>query len=382
MDQLLDRAPCGFVSFGNDGTILDINRTLLDILGATYDDVVGKTFESFLSVSSRIFYQTHFFPLLKLQSRVEEIYFTVRTAGASDDVAMLANAAARGTGTDVVYDCVLMRLHERRKWEDEILRAKRAAEEANRAKSGLISMMSHDLRTPIGAISGYCDLLMMGIRGEMNEAQLGDVQRIKKSSEYLVALIEDVLTFARLNAGHIENLSIQRLSADFVVSQSEILIGPKIEQAGLEYRRENCDRSVALLADPDRLQQILLNLLTNAVKFTPRGGRITVSCEVAEDRTYIHVHDTGVGIEQDQIDRIFEPFVQAKGTSSAARGPQKGFGLGLAISRELARRMNGDLTTTSTVGAGSTFTLSLKSAGDGTNQLTDSSVSSSSESHV
>jgi signal transduction histidine kinase len=182
--------------------------------------VVGKSFESLLTLSSRIFYQTHFFPLLRIQSRVEEIYLTLRTVSAPGDVAMLANVAARSD----VYDCVLMRLHERRKWEDEILRAKRAAEEANRAKSGLISMMSHDLRTPLGAISGYCDLLTMGIRGEMNEAQLADVERIKKSSDYLLSLIDDVLSFARLNAGQIDNLSIQSLSAEFVLSRTEVLM--------------------------------------------------------------------------------------------------------------------------------------------------------------
>ncbi|MFN2601503.1 MAG: ATP-binding protein [Gemmatimonadaceae bacterium] len=360
MDDLLDRAPCGFVSFGNDGTVLDINTTLLEILGKPRGDIIGKSFESLLTVSSRIFYQTHFFPLLRMKSRVEEIFLTMCTASSPGDVAMLANVSARGDADGVVYDCVLMPLRERRKWEDEILRAKRSAEEANRAKSGLISMMSHDLRTPLGAISGYCDLLTMGIRGEMKEAQLADVERIKKSSDYLLSLIDDVLSFARLNAGQIDNLSIQSLSADFVLSRTEMLMGTKIEQAGLEYRRENCDTSVSLLADPDRLQQILLNLLTNAVKFTPRGGRITVSCEVAEGETYIHVTDTGIGIAPDQLDRIFEPFVQAAGTSSTARGPQKGFGLGLAISRELARRMNGDLTATSKLGTGSTFSLCLK----------------------
>lgn len=358
MDELLDHAPCGFVSFGTDGMVLDINTTLLEILGTTRDDVVGKSFESLLTVSSRIFYQTHFFPLLRIQARVEEIFVTMRTGTGLGDVAMLANVAARGDGDGVIYHCVLMRLHERRKWEDEILRAKRSAEEANRAKSGLISMMSHDLRTPLGAISGYCDLLTMGIRGEMNEAQLAYVERIKKSSDYLLSLIDDVLSFARLNAGQIENLSIQSLSADFVLSRTEMLMGTKIEQAGLEYHRENCD-SVSLLADPDRLQQILLNLLTNAVKFTPRGGRISVRCEVAGERTSIHVADTGVGIAQDQLERIFEPFVQAAGTSTSVRGPQKGFGLGLAISRELARRMDGDLMATSTVGVGSTFTVCL-----------------------
>jgi PAS domain S-box-containing protein len=180
MDEVLDRAPCGFISFGADGTVRDVNSTLLEMTGNSRESVVGKPFEALLTTSSRIFYQTHFFPLLKLQSKVEEVFLIFRCSSGSEDLAVLINASARAHARDgeVIYDCALIRLRERRKWEDEILRSKRAAEEANKAKSGLMSMMSHDLRTPIGAIGGYCDLLMMGIRGELNDAQLADVQRL------------------------------------------------------------------------------------------------------------------------------------------------------------------------------------------------------------
>jgi signal transduction histidine kinase len=119
---------------------------------------------------------------------------------------------------------------------------------------------------------------------------------------------------------------------------------------------------VKVVADPDRLQQILLNLLTNAVKFTPAGGRITISCTTDGENTEISVADTGRGIPADQLEKIFEPFVQVTGTAAALSGRQKGFGLGLAISRGLARRMNGDLTVESEVGVGSTFTLRLPSS--------------------
>jgi signal transduction histidine kinase len=357
MDEVLDRAPCGFISFGADGTVRDVNSTLLEMTGNSRESVVGRPFEALLTTSSRIFYQTHFFPLLKLQSKIEEVFLTFRCYSASDDLAVLINASARDHARDgeVIYDCALIRLRERRKWEDEILRSKRVAEEANKAKSGLISMMSHDLRTPIGAIGGYCDLLMMGIRGELNDAQLADVQRIKKASDYLLGLIEDVLSFARVNAGQIEGLDLRPLSTDAVLTQTETLMGPRMEQAGIQYRRDACSDSVQVVADPDRLQQILLNLLTNAVKFTASGGRVTVTCESEGERTSIRVSDTGRGIPADQLERIFEPFVQV----NSGGGAKKGFGLGLAISRELARRMNGELKATSTLGEGSTFTLTL-----------------------
>jgi signal transduction histidine kinase len=359
MDHLLDRAPCGFVTFGTDGVILDANSTLLRMTGASRADVIGKPFESLLTISSRIFYQTHFFPMLRMQAGVEEIFLTLKDFSGSGDVAVLVSASTRSENELIAYDCVLMRLSERRKWEDEMLRAKRAAEEANKAKSGLISMMSHDLRTPIGAIGGYCDLLTMGIRGPLNDAQLTDVQRIKRSTEYVLGLIEDVLNFARVNAGQVENFDMQNLTTDDILTRTETLIGPRIGQAGLHYRREACTSDARVIADPERLQQILLNLLTNAVKFTPAGGSVTVSCANSDGHTLINVSDTGRGIPADHIERIFEPFVQVPGAS--ASGAQKGFGLGLAISRELSRRMNGDLTAVSTVGVGSTFTVRLQS---------------------
>jgi signal transduction histidine kinase len=276
------------------------------------------------------------------------------------DAAMLANVSRRGDGDDVSYDVVLMRLRERRKWEDEVVRARRSAEEANRATSGLLSMMSHDLRTPIGSISGYCDLLLMGVRGPMNEAQLADVERMKQVAAYLLGLIEDVLNFARLRSGQIIDLDMKTIDTQTVLSKTEALIGPRMEQAGIEYRREGCSPDLCVVADPDRLQQILLNLITNAVKFTATGGRITISCGRSGDQTLLSVADTGRGIAGDQLERIFEPFVQAAGAASDPAA-KKGFGLGLAISRGLARRMGGDLTVRSEIGVGSTFFLRLKS---------------------
>ena len=359
MDALLDRAPCGFLTFATDGSVVDVNTTLLEMLGAKREEVVGRPFESLLTVSSRIFFQTHLFPLLKLQSNVEELFLTMRGTNDASGVAVLANVARREADGAVVYDAALMRLRERRKWEDEVVRARRSAEEANRATSGLLSMMSHDLRTPIGSISGYCDLLIMGVRGALNDAQLADVGRMKKVAAYLLGLIEDVLNFARLRSGQVIELDMKTIDTETVLAQTEALIGPRMEQAGIAYHREECTADVGVVADPGRLQQILLNLITNAVKFTAAGGQITVSCRSSGEETLISVADTGRGIAADQLERIFEPFVQAAG-GAADPAARKGFGLGLAISRGLARRMGGDLTVSSELGVGSTFSLRLR----------------------
>ncbi|HEY1951639.1 MAG TPA: HAMP domain-containing sensor histidine kinase [Gemmatimonadaceae bacterium] len=355
----LERAPCGFLTFDGGGIVLSANATLLEMLGVAREVVVGRRFETLLTVSSRIFYQTHLLPMLKLQPTVEELFLTLR-CGENGDVAVLANVARHEDGDRGIYDCVFMRLRERRKWEDEIVRAKRVAEEANRANSALLSMMSHDVRTPIGSISGYCDLLLMGIRGPLREEQRGDVERMKKASEFVLGLIDDILSFTRLRAGEVARFDMKTIDVESVLAQTETLMGMRFEQAGVGYERRECTPELKVVADPDRLQQILLNLLTNAVKFTPRGGKLTVSCATEGEWTRINVADTGRGIPPDHIEQIFEPFVQVPASAIAGGGTQKGFGLGLAISRSLARKMNGDLTVSSTLGEGSTFTVSLR----------------------
>lgn len=355
MDELLDTAPCGYLSFTDDGIVRAVNETLLGILDFTRDEVLGLHVERLLSVPSRIFYQTHFFPLLRLEGRAEEIFLTLRKA-TGEPVAVLANAARRERGGTMQSECVLVRLIQRQKWEDEIVRAKRDAEEANRAKSAFLSMMSHDLRTPLNAISGYADLIGMGIRGPVTDAQIQDLDRIKSASRFLQSLLSDVLNFARLEAGQLE-IRAERVVLDAALQSAEVLVEPQLSAAKLTYSRTSCGPGGVVTADAERLQQILLNLLTNAVKFTPEGGAVTVSCEETGELVVTRVADTGPGIPADHIEQIFRPFVQVSG--GAGRAGKQGVGLGLAISRELARAMGGDLTVESVLGSGSTFSLAL-----------------------
>ena len=239
--------------------------------------------------------------------------------------------------------------------------ARARADEANRAKSEFLSTMSHELRTPLNAIAGYVDLLTMGLRGPVTDEQREDLARIRRSGQHLLALINDILNFARLDAGQVE-FRIQDVHLDPVLADLEALVAPQVAAKGLTYSHQACGAPVAVRADPERLRQILLNLLTNAVKFTDVGGRIAIACD-ASDRAAVRVRvrDTGRGIPADQLERIFEPFVQVD--RNLTPGSQQGVGLGLAISRDLARRMGGDLAAKSARGEGSTFTLTLPGAG-------------------
>jgi PAS domain S-box-containing protein len=245
--------------------------------------------------------------------------------------------------------------------------ARREAERASRAKSEFLATMSHELRTPLNAIGGYAELLEMEIRGPVTAAQREDLGRIQRSRRHLLGLINEVLDYARIERGAVAFDLRPTLLAE-AGAAAAVLIEPQraAKRIALEFRPPVDDAAaapaLAAVADPERLRQILLNLLSNAVKFTPEGGRVTVEIAPGPDargRAIARVIDTGVGIPADQLEAIFEPFVQV---GRAFNRPAEGTGLGLAISRDLARGMGGDLTAESTVGAGSTFTLALPAA--------------------
>jgi PAS domain S-box-containing protein len=238
---------------------------------------------------------------------------------------------------------------------EELLQKTEEAQAANRIKSDFLASMSHELRTPLNAIGGYAELLEMELRGPLNSAQMEDISRIKRSQEHLLGLINDVLNFAKVDAGHLE-YRIGDVPVGATVADTESMIRPQLKAKGLSYRFDGCPNAEFVRADRDKLQQIVLNLLSNAVKFTDRGGEITVSCEADGDSVRLRVSDTGIGIPAEKIDAIFDPFFQVDQRLSQM---SHGVGLGLSISRELARAMSGDLTAESVQERGSTFTLIL-----------------------
>ncbi|MEP7065539.1 MAG: ATP-binding protein [Gemmatimonadota bacterium] len=247
-------------------------------------------------------------------------------------------------------------LLERERLLGEAERACTEAEIANRAKSDFLTVMSHELRTPLNAIMGHAQLIELGVYGPVTQEQLAALERIQRSQRHLLGLINGVLNYAKIDAGAVL-YEITDVHVDEAIAMCEALTAPQAREKQLDLRCVRCDPRLTARADPEKLQQILLNLISNAIKFTSAGGRVTAHCEPLDDsRVAIHVTDTGPGISTDQIERVFEPFVQINTKLTRAN---EGTGLGLAISRELARGLGGDLVAESEIGVGSTFILTL-----------------------
>ena len=250
-------------------------------------------------------------------------------------------------------------------------RARADAEAASRAKGDFLATITHELRTPINAIVGYTELLELGLAGPVTDAQRTHLGRVRASSEHLLALVNDVLDISKVEAGELTVVREECPVAP-VVNAALVLVRPQATAKHITLLEEGEDPgSIRYVGDEYRVRQILLNLLSNAVKFTESGGRVAVRCQTVDRPaantrlagagpwTSVVVEDTGIGIPSDQIARIFDPFVQAEAGHTRTRG---GTGLGLTISRRLARLMGGDLTVESRPGAGSTFALWLPSA--------------------
>jgi signal transduction histidine kinase len=343
------------VLLGDDGIVLRANRAAGRLFRTEAHDAVGQPLATVLggvfggegeALAQRIAQGDRFEHAIV---RLGELTFSVFTE---------ALPLGDGRRSVLVLENVSERLAAEREREALLSVAEQArfeAEEANQSKSQFLAIMSHELRTPLNAIGGYVQLIELGIRGPVTDSQRADLARIKRSQTYLLSLINDVLNFAKIEGGHLQ-LDPSRLSLGDVIDGMSDFVEPQLRERGLSYTCKRCDPDLFVRADQDKVQQILINLLSNALKFTPAGGHIRLDCTREDSRAAIRVIDSGLGIAPEKLEWIFEPFVQV---DRRYKREQEGIGLGLAISRELARAMGGDLTVESTADAGSTFTLHL-----------------------
>jgi PAS domain S-box-containing protein len=356
--SILDTALDSIITSDQRGTITEFNPAAEATFGYRKEDVIGRQMVDLIV------------PPEHREAHTKGMQRYLATGEAHVLGRRIEINALRSDGTEFPVELAIVRvpiegpafftayvrdLTQRKKLEAEQARLLQVSEEANKAKSEFLATMSHELRTPLNAISGYTELLKLGIRGPVTAEQVADLDRINRNQAHLLGIINDILQFAKIEVGQLE-IDLQDFAIDAALAVVEELVGPQLESRHLAYEYRHGDESVKVRADRDRFQQIVLNLLSNALKFTPEKGRITVSWREMGDKVVIDVADTGIGIAPTQLERIFDPFVQVH---SGPTRTSEGVGLGLAISRDMARQMGGDITVTSKSGEGSTFSLVL-----------------------
>jgi PAS domain S-box-containing protein len=327
--------------------------------GYSADEIIGQHFSVFYPPEARaVGHPQHELEVATQQGRFEEEGWRIRKDGTAFWANVVITAVRDETGELIGFAKVTRDLTERRNAEMRALADARRvtqAESANIAKSEFLTAMSHELRTPLNAIGGYTELLILGLGGPITREQTDYLERIRRSQQHLLAIISDLLNFSRIEAGQL-NYDINEFALRYAITSVVPLVEPQANAKRVTLSADIDDQDCLAMADRPKVDQILLNLLTNAVKFTKSGGSVRVSCTAENEVARISVTDSGIGIPSEKLEAIFEPFVQLGRSLSSSH---EGTGLGLAISRDLARAMNGDLTVTSMVGAGSTFTLSL-----------------------
>ncbi|WP_163988314.1 PAS domain-containing hybrid sensor histidine kinase/response regulator [Pyxidicoccus caerfyrddinensis] len=359
-EDLYENAPCGYLSTLPDGVIVKANQTFLNWLGYTREELLsGRRFQELLSIGGKIFHETHFAPLLQMQGFVNEVQLELVTrAGVS--LPMLVNTVQRkdAAGRGVVNRTTLFNISDRKKFERELVLARRKAEQAAKAKADFLSMVSHEIRTPMNAIIGIASLLQ---RTDLSAQQQKYVRILSSSSENLLGLINHILDFSKLDAG---KAALEERNFDLrqLVYGTIFALNVKAEEKKLAVVAEVDEQVPAfVLGDPVKLGQVLTNLVGNAIKFTELGA-VTVSVrprEVLEDVVSLDfaVTDTGIGIPEDRLTNIFEEFTQADYDIGMKYG---GTGLGLAISQKLVELHGARIGVKSTPGQGSSFYFTLR----------------------
>ena len=342
------------------GHIATWNAGAERINGYDSDEVIGKHFSIFYPPEDQDWDK----PSWELREatrdgRFEDEGWRMRKDGSRFWANVVITALRDSDGDLLGFAKVTRDLTERRAAEQQSVddaRRLASAEAANRVKAEFLTVMSHELRTPLNAIGGYTDLLEMGVAGPVTQQQREYLERIRTSKQHLLGLINDVLNYSRIEAGH-THYQLTDVSLKEVVQSTVLMVTPQAKAKHIALGVADSESDVRAWADRFKVDQIMLNLLSNAVKFTPDGGRIQVGFQPRGGKPSITVSDTGPGIEPDSWSSIFEPFVQLE---RSFKNPQEGTGLGLAISRDLARGMGGDLFVESPPGQGATFTLVLR----------------------
>ncbi len=358
MDPLLDFAPCGFLSVADDGSVELVNATLATMLATPADAIVGRHVDQLFKPPSRIYYQTHVFPILKLQGRVEEVYVSLNGAG-NQEVPVLLNARRLLRGDHFVSDWVVVPMRQRNEYETALLKSRNIAEDALRAKDEFLAVVSHELRAPLSAISGWANVLNGGDLDDVAVRRAAQV--IERNARQQSKLIDDILDLARIASGKLR-LELQPVELPPLILATNESVAATASAKSIDLHTQISGPHGVVLGDADRLHQVFWNILRNAIKFTPSGGAITIRQCLQDESIEVSVTDTGSGIKPEFLPFVFERFRQAHSGASRSGG----LGLGMSIASHIVELHGGTIRAASEgEGKGATFTVRLPMAKPG-----------------
>jgi PAS domain S-box-containing protein len=382
--ELFDLAPDPYITTDDAGILQEANAAALRLLNITPDKIGNSQLVNFVPASQRRAFRSGMQRVLMGEAPVPgSTEWTLQVKprrGEPIEAAVTVTAVKASHGEPARIRWLFRDVTARIRAEAEVrtLNAEleqrvqertAALEAANWAKAEFLSVMAHELRTPLNAIIGYAELLEMGIPGPVSDSQIAHLTRIRSSGQRLIGLISEVLDLGKVEAGQLRVVREECAISD-AVDAALLLVVPQAAARGVQITNQ-CVKAGNLryVGDQSRVEQILINLLSNAIKFTDEGGRVTIECAIdmrpaAEVRVFdvrhswlaLRVRDTGIGMEPEALQKVFDPFVQVERPLTRTHG---GTGLGLTISRRLARLMGGDITAQSVQNQGSTFTLWL-----------------------
>jgi PAS domain S-box-containing protein len=371
--DLLRRQLAGLMTLTSEAILLidrrmvvsGVNRGAEEIFGYSPEEMIGRHVESLMPERYRSGHQASVDGFAggdrssRLMSERSTVY-GLRKNG--EEFPAEASITRSGSGEAVSFTVVLRDVTERRRVEAELSAAKRAAESANMAKSMFLATMSHELRTPLNAIIGFAEIIANQLFGDAPERYAGYAKDIQGSGQHLLSIIDEILDLSRIEVGA-ENLKFEWVQPAALVADSLLLVRHRAGNSGIVLSSEIAEDVQPVMLDRRRMRQVIVNLLTNAVKFTPRGGRVHVGVCKRGVELEIAVCDTGIGIPPEQLAKVFEPFHQVAGHRS--RNPE-GTGLGLSIARRICDSHGGRLTAESEVGGGTCMRILLPLGNDRT----------------
>jgi PAS domain S-box-containing protein len=359
--DLYDNAPCGYQTLGHDGVYRSINATALRWLGYAREELVGKVRPfDLMPDEEKALAEQNFAQLKSTGQAHRDIEGTLRRKDGSCLPVLLSVAAIRDAeGNFVESRATLLDDTERRRAQQELKRLNAELSRTSRAKDEFLASMSHELRTPLNAVLGLGEILLEEIAGPLTAQQRSYLHRIDEAGRHQLALINDVLDLAKIEAGKLSlDLCAVRLEDVCRASLRMVQEAAICKSIRLTSREGHC--GARLLVDERRLKQILVNLLSNAVKFTPEGGDVGIETACDEGGSMrVTVWDSGIGIDRVDQARLFQPFEQVGSASPAHRA---GTGLGLSLVRQLVQLHGGEIRVESAPGRGSRFTVLLPGA--------------------